>query len=425
MNRKLLLALIFGLPLTFAHALRAAPPPPANDIVLRIGLVRSFGGVKQVTVATSSETLTLAAGRTGVIRMRGDAAESSSEPCVTVRPAAPDQVVTVQSSGRTAKDYRGSIEVSWKSGALQIVNVVRLEDYLLGVVPAEMPDSYPLEALKAQAIAARTYAVRNLRKHLSKGYNLSDNHDCQVYLGASAEKPNATRAVLDTQGIVLNYKGQVADVMYSGDCGGVTQSYAENHPARDLPYLCGVKEPEGIVHSCWEYRVALTDLSNALARAGIKDVGGLQSVRVARTDSSGRVRDVKLVASTGSRVISYNQLNQALGGSLRSALFVIEVLPDGALLLKGRGRGHGAGLCQVGCKALASPPYGYTHDRILAHYFPGTDLGGRTGSEIARLASGAMPKAGAGPLPQTPNPPPSSPEPTELSLRVRVEAPRL
>ncbi len=140
-------------------------------------------------------------------------------------------------AGRT---YRGSLQVLVSGRKLQLVNVIALETYLLGVVPGEMPKDWPLDALKAQAVAARTYAVANLVK--GRAFDLYSDARSQVYYGADAEAPGPTRAVTETRGQVLSYDGAPAETFYFSSSGGKTLSALDAF-GQDLPYLVSVDDP--------------------------------------------------------------------------------------------------------------------------------------------------------------------------------------
>lgn len=137
------------------------------------------------------------------------------------------------------KWYRGDIAIYNINGSLTVVNSLPLEEYLLGVVPSEMPSKWNIEAHKAQAIAARSYALANLNKRNSKGYDLKDTPHDQAYGGASSETPQTTRAVLSTRGEVLTYDNKIIPAYYHASSGGKTLSAGKvwNH---DLPYIQSV-----------------------------------------------------------------------------------------------------------------------------------------------------------------------------------------
>jgi peptidoglycan hydrolase-like amidase len=138
--------------------------------------------------------------------------------------------------------YRGVLEVRPGDAGLAVVNVVNLEDYLKGVVPNELsPDSFPeLEALKAQAVAARTYVLRNRAQFAAKGYDICATPSCQVYRGKATEKALATQAVDDTRGVIAAYQGALINALYTSTCGGHTETGSNIFEGEDVPYLVGV-----------------------------------------------------------------------------------------------------------------------------------------------------------------------------------------
>lgn len=142
------------------------------------------------------------------------------------------------------KWYRGIIKIQNKGGQLTVINDVPLEDYIKGVVPSEMPSSWNIEALKAQAIAARSYAMSNLGKHGSKGYDLVDTTADQVYGGASAERETTNQAVELTKGIVITYDSKIICAYYSASAGGVSSSAAWG---ANLPYIRSVPSFDGMI----------------------------------------------------------------------------------------------------------------------------------------------------------------------------------
>jgi stage II sporulation protein D len=155
-----------------------------------------------------------------------------------IMPARPSEILTVD-----AQSYRGVVEVRANdAGTLTVVNVVNLEDYLRGVVPNELsPASFPqIEALKAQAVAARTYALRNRGQFQARGYDICATAACQVYKGQSSEHPLSDRAVQETQGIAASYRGAFINALYTSTCGGHTEDGDKVFEGEPTPYLRGV-----------------------------------------------------------------------------------------------------------------------------------------------------------------------------------------
>ena len=164
---------------------------------------------------------------------------------ITIRTFNPNSYICIKQ-----KWYRGTIHIINNDGDLTVINDVGIEDYVKGVTPAEMPSSWNIEALKAQAIAVRSYAIANLGKHAKEGFDLVDTVQDQVYNGVLAETPATNQAVEETEGLVLTYDNKIISTMYSASAGGQTKSALEAW-GNDIPYLQSVKsydddmEPRG------------------------------------------------------------------------------------------------------------------------------------------------------------------------------------
>ncbi|RQD77497.1 MAG: SpoIID/LytB domain-containing protein [Candidatus Syntrophonatronum acetioxidans] len=214
--------------------------------------------------------------------------------------------------------YRGEIIISRQGsenkGTLQAINYLDVESYLRGVVPREMPVSWHMEALKAQAVTARTYALRSLGRHKNEGYDLCCGQHCQVYGGADAEFDRSDEAVKSTEGRVLTYQGQLAQTFYHATNGGHTEA-PENVWSHSLPYLKSIPDPyddptreDIMVHHRAEWgplELTRQDLKKRLESHGV-DIGRLLEVRIKERASSGRVIDLEFVGTEG----SYNALRE-------------------------------------------------------------------------------------------------------------------
>jgi stage II sporulation protein D len=364
----------------------------ADAETLRIGLVRSFKDTSEVTIgiaaggritARDGRTFALAPGEKVTVRKRGseielvkpNAAIAAAGPEVTAAPSSPDSLIEVCARGGPPASYRGSITAQAGERGLALTNAVETEDYVLGVMAAEAPASYSAEALKAQAVVCRSYALANRGKHGAAGYDLCDSVHCQLYLGASGEKPSLAKAVRDTAGLVMRYQGQLVSAQYCGDCGGMTQRGSQPYlvSVRDSPDEGGPDYCEGRSHR-WTKTWPLADLEKLLRKA-YPDLKGLRSLSVTQADCSGRAVEVAIEAEQGSTVAAGDYLRGILGYTvIRSTLFTVRV-EDGAVTFDGKGFGHGIGLCQAGANGLASPPYNWTFDRILQHYYGGVEIG--------------------------------------------------
>ena len=288
------------------------------------------------------------------------------------------------------KEYRGSFKFITEGRKVKIINSVGLEDYVKGVVPAEMPTGRGNEyfqALKAFAICVRTYAVNNLKGSGSVFDVYLDTRD-QVYDGASREKKISDRAVEETKNMILSYEGKPAVVYYSAACGGHTEKASDIFPVPDLPYLRGVKDgspPNCSIapHFSWEVIFPERIFIKRLYESGlIPDEGySLNKIDVASRFESGRVNELLIILINKERyekriILKSNRIRYVLkppkGGLLRSTLFNIFTDEKNNVIIKGKGYGHGVGLCQWGALHLSKE--GKNYNSILSFYFPGTEL---------------------------------------------------
>jgi len=263
------------------------------------------------------------------------------------------------------REVRGDVVIRVHAGALQTVNVLPLEDYLVAVLGSEMPRTFPDQALRAQAVSARTYALRKKVDNLGEPFYLGAGVLSQMYEGLRHEDERTRDAVLATRGEVLTFDLEPIEAYFHASCGGRTESglAALN---RDLPYLKPVECPcGGLASSHWDLWVPPGELETVL---GVKSLGGLSVT--SRTDT-GRAR---LVALAGGRTLDAVTLRKRLGYQrFKSLAFDIEAFGgEGAVHFVGKGYGHGAGMCQWGAKTYAEQ--GWDYRRILSHYYPGTEL---------------------------------------------------
>ncbi|MCC7478558.1 SpoIID/LytB domain-containing protein [bacterium] len=229
------------------------------------------------------------------------------------------------------REYRGRMEFypSRDGDTVIALNVLPLEDYLLGVVPAEMPPSWPAEALKSQAVAARTYAVFEMREKRtsSKSYTFDVYPDVsdQVYKGVSGEDPRASKAVKDTAGVIMTWQGKPIFAQFCADCGGSTkcgtQPYLQAVPcyAPDSPY------------NDWSIKLSPDKLSS-LARAAGGSVGTVREVRAENDSTSGHLKTLSIVGDGGSQSISGSKLRDMLGLSTMKSTRAYISGPGGSVL---------------------------------------------------------------------------------------------
>lgn len=271
------------------------------------------------------------------------------------------------------KSYRGWVELRKKrNGLILVINDLDIEDYLKGVIASEIPNDWEYEALKAQAVAARSYALYQKRSAGNRPYHILATVSSQVYNGSSGERLNALRAVEDTKGIVLTYQGRVIPAFYHSNCGGHTENAAELWGI-DAPYLRGVDcECQNIVATeSWEKRIGISLISRAMGRLGYR-LNDISDIRIGAITPAGRVKEVAVRSAGRTTVVSAETLRAALGNTVIPSVFFELELSEGEAVFSGRGNGHGVGLCQWGAKEMAQR--GYDYKAILSHYYPGTVL---------------------------------------------------
>jgi stage II sporulation protein D len=274
--------------------------------------------------------------------------------------------------------YRGAIEIRrTPGGRLTAIDELDLERYLYGVIKGEIDPHWPAEAVKAQAVAARTLALHTLAefggKFAGEGYTLRATTDSQVYLGMAGEDRGATEAVDATRGIVMLFRGEPIFAAYHSNSGGHTED-SENVWGAAHPYLRGVPDPYALdaPGAQWTARVPLSAIDAAIRRAGIA-LAGAAAVEPGRVTPWGRVVTLRIGDEAGRWLeMNANQFRLLLGPAvLRSTMFAISRAGND-VLFTGRGSGHGVGLDQWGARALALR--GYTFEQILAYYYTGVTL---------------------------------------------------
>jgi len=271
------------------------------------------------------------------------------------------------------KPYRGLAELSVADKGILVVNQLPLEEYLVGLINCEISSAWPIEAVKAQAIIARTYALNRRKGRMDLPYHLESSVIDQVYEGSLIEDSRAQRAVLETKGEVLTFGGAIIQAFYHSSCGGRTEA-SENIWGTSLPYLKGVTCQYCLTSpnaTAWEYRLSLKELEERLQAAGHK-VSGLYDIKPGAFNSQGRLKQVLLLASKGSSSISGEQFRKAVGyGVMKSTRFTLKNIKN-EISFSGSGNGHGVGLCQWGAKQRALD--GFSAGEILSYYYPGTEL---------------------------------------------------
>jgi SpoIID/LytB domain protein len=353
---------------------------------------------------------------------------------VLLKPAEPaTSALTLEDDPEhTPRSFRGELELALFGGrrTIRVVNIIGLEDYTHGVVSAEMPQRAPFEALKAQAVVARTHALfikTVTKRHRKEGYDICDEQHCQVYGGMRAETARTRTVVTETRGRVATYDGKPAHVIYSSHCGGRTQSGTDiswgnvpywksvddsaeyqDPPASPLElrrflsdWPKGFDRPSSYVypaHARWTRAIPAKDLEEKLNRKF--KIGKLRGLRVLRRVPSGHVESLLIVGSKRNKKLNDEMdIRSLLGvGSLRSTMFVVDteyrkeyppapkpskgkkaakpaapVLVPETFVFRGGGWGHAVGLCQSG--AMGRAEAGQNYETIIKAYFRGVELG--------------------------------------------------
>ncbi|HET7459723.1 MAG TPA: SpoIID/LytB domain-containing protein [Longimicrobium sp.] len=293
--------------------------------------------------------------------------------------------------------YRGAILVQSAGGrSLTFVNRLDVESYLLGVVPRELGqvDESAYEAIKAQAVAARTYAVRNMGRRTEQGFDVYASTADQVYGGVPAERELVSRAVRETAGEVLTYGGRPIDAYYHSTCAGRTAAINEVWNVSPVPYLVSVEDVDPRTGEAydrsssrftWTERWSHEQLVGVLNRTLADSLRGrrireIEDMDVVSRTQSGRVRALRIETDAGTFTVGRDRVRWILvpprGGSLNSSKFDIRLERSGGevvqIVAEGGGWGHGIGMCQVG--AMGRARAGQDYRTILGAYYPGTRL---------------------------------------------------
>lgn len=363
------------------------------------------------------------------------------------------------------KSYRGTFMITQKAGLL---NVLDVEQYLCGVLPAEVGASWHMEALRTQAICARTYAIKRSMTRANRGYDVVDTDSDQVYRGVGIETAKTNQAVQSTNGEIITYGQQVAEAYFHSDSGGHTADIKDVW-GQAVPYLTGV--PEVVEYksptSTWTAKISASKIQSAITKITGTDIGTIKEIQVSEVDDGGRAITMNFVGTKGTKSVKASQFRTTVDPrTIKSTMFTPSggafkvdntTTPSGLVSSKakaqqdksdelnfeelqgiaqmtsegvftttelmdmltnpakqksyyqiginrtgkkieaskpiekpknkygysieksgnefvfyGRGWGHGVGMCQWGAMAMAEQ--GYTAEKILAHYYPGTTI---------------------------------------------------
>lgn len=295
---------------------------------------------------------------------------------------------------RTFK-YAGGLKFIVEGDRITAVNCIGMEDYLMSVISSEMKSSASIELLKAHAVISRSWLKARLKDHKAghEHFDVCADDHCQRYQGLTmAVGDDVCRAIDRTWGQVLEYGGDICDTRYSKCCGGRTELFSTCWEDVDLPYLQSVEDPfcdcenssilsqvlnDYDLHTAdfhdWTVQYTTDELSELVrTRTGI-DFGTIVALEAVERGPSGRIKYLRITGTLREEVIGKElAIRKALSSShLKSSAFEIEKSPDG-FVLRGRGWGHGVGLCQIGAAAMAAQ--GYDYRQILSHYYVGAEI---------------------------------------------------
>jgi stage II sporulation protein D len=267
--------------------------------------------------------------------------------------------------------YRGEILLDPTPQGTQLINLVPIEKYLLSVVPSEMPNSWHIEALKAQAICARTYVIREMINKTNQSYDVDASTASQVYGGIEKENPRSTKAVEDTKGTIITYSNEPIHAFFHSNAGGLTEKPENVWGGKSLPYLDHTESSydQYAANYSWNDKLKFDDINRILKNEG---VGNIDDIQVLGRNLSQRVELLELIGENGSKKMKGIDFRKILGNSkIKSLKFGIKKEADG-FFVKGVGNGHGVGMSQWGAKGMAED--GRSYRAILEHFYPGVHL---------------------------------------------------
>jgi stage II sporulation protein D len=282
---------------------------------------------------------------------------------------------TANSTGKNSKrewTVRGPLEIKNVPSGLAVINRIPLETYVAGVVSGEVSPKWPLEALKAQAVAARTYVLYKQLKNQAQLFDVFASVQDQVYHGHADRPESVLRAIMETKGHVVTHDGRPIYAAYSSTAAGPTED-ALYVWALDLPYLKGVECPfdDQAPRYDWQASFTFESLERQLRKEGY-DVGTIATLTPYTFTPSGRVDRVRLLHSHGETILRGQDFRRIVGYSkIFSTNFSITSV-GAKVKVVGHGAGHAVGMCQWGMREMAE--LGYDYQSILRHYYPGTTV---------------------------------------------------
>lgn len=285
-------------------------------------------------------------------------------------------------------NYYGLVSFRINNNKLDVVNYVNIEDYLKGVLPKEMSPSFPKEALKAQAIASRSFAIANMNKFKSKDYNLDDTTSSQVYRGIDVEDKRTNAAIEETRNLKVYYAGEIANTIFHATSGGFTESIDNAWGGKKIPYLSIIEDDYSNYNKSnnWTLKMDIEEFNKVINKTG-ENIGEVVGVNIIEYTSSGRAKTVEIKGVNGVKTITGSNFRNLLNNSkCKSTLFNVSLFNSNGvntvgqmdqelankLIITGKGYGHGVGMSQYGAVEMAKR--GNNCLEILKYYYPGVEI---------------------------------------------------
>ncbi|OVE77421.1 hypothetical protein BVX98_02655 [bacterium F11] len=275
-----------------------------------------------------------------------------------------------------SRKVRGKLKaIASHESKVTIVNELDLDAYLKGVLPREVIVTWPKEALKAQAVASRTYLISHLGRHKKEGFDVCSDVHCQVYGGVNREHPQTSKAVEETRGEILEYNGKPIQSFFHACCGGHTEKVGAVWGSQNKPYLpakrCGYGKAAPWYN--WSLNMSNGEILSLLKKPRLVKGSQLKSIKVKTKSKSARAEVITVTTEKGSFNVSGNAFRLALHPEkIRSTLWTNLSKKKNGYHFEGRGWGHGVGLCQWGARGQALQNLSYK--KILGFYYPEAKL---------------------------------------------------
>lgn len=262
---------------------------------MQIGIMKKGEFVEKETVAKNAKIVLQPSGKYVKVTVNGKLIDDIKSDCIKIIPdknAGGERIITVNNL-----QYRGNAIINVESKKLNYINELDMQEYLCSVVPSEMPASFGLEAVKAQAVAARTYALSQINRHTDDGFNLCSTVHCQVYSGMRTECSLTNQAVEETKDMIVTYNGELISTYYSASMGGYTED-VENVWGKEIPYLKAVKDPYEPKMTPGTIYFSKEEIENKLENKNI-DIGDVIKIEVTQWTDAGRAYELLITGTKG------------------------------------------------------------------------------------------------------------------------------